>query len=99
MPSPHRKRRKRGSQFYARLDPRKWARARQAAFERDGHRCTKCGSAGALEAHHVKRLEDGGSEYDLDNILTRCRDCHVREHNPRDPETDKWREYLASVVN
>ena len=98
MPLRHRKRRKRGSQFYARLDPKRWARARHAAFERDGHRCTNCKSAGALEGHHVISLEDGGSEYDLDNILTLCRNCHLRLHNPIDPETDRWREYLAGMI-
>ena len=98
MPSPHRKRRKRGSQFYARMDPRKWARARQAVFERDGYRCRKCGSAGALEAHHVISLEDGGSEYDQDNILTTCRSCHIRLHNPVDPEIDRWKAHLAEVI-
>ena len=99
MPSPHRKRRKRGSQFYARLDPKRWARARQAAFARDMHRCTRCGSAGALEAHHKTPLEKGGDQYELDNLLTLCRDCHIREHNPRDPETDRWKEHLAKMVN
>ena len=52
---------------------------RLETLDRDGWRCQDCGKAGALEAHHVMALEDGGSNA-LGNLLTVCRDCHIKAH-------------------
>ncbi len=48
-----------------------------AVKERDGQRCTKCGSHEHLHAHHViPRQERPDLEFDLSNGLTLCRSCH-----------------------
>ena len=53
---------------------------RDAVFERDGHKCIKCGSTDKLDAHHIIDRHDminGG--YTLDNGATLCMDCHIRD--------------------
>ena len=78
---------------------RAWARARRAAFEPDGWRCTNCGQAGRLEAHHVVPLDDGGAAYDLANIRTLCRECHIDKHRrEQSPEEAAWRELAVDAV-
>ena len=76
---------------HLRLPSRPWERIRRAAFERDGFRCRACGRPGRLEAHHVKPLQKGGDPFDLDNISTRCRDCHIDLHRrQRTPAETAW---------
>ena len=57
-----------------------WRRARTAALERDGWRCRRCGRAGRLEVHHVRKLAQGGAAYNLANLETLCGDCHLGAH-------------------
>jgi 5-methylcytosine-specific restriction endonuclease McrA len=56
-----------------------WQKARAAARERDGQRCTNCGSAQDLEVHQIVPLSKGGEQFALSNLTTLCRDCHSRE--------------------
>ena len=53
---------------------------RLAVLNRDGWRCGRCGAVGRLQVHHLQALEHGGAPFDLDNLASRCRDCHIREH-------------------
>ena len=59
---------------------RAWERTRRLAFERDGWRCRRCGASGPLECHHVTSIADGGAVFDLANLETLCRRCHVGLH-------------------
>lgn len=80
------------SRHHAALDARRWARARRAALERDGWRCTACGRPGRLEVHHAEALEDGGEPYALSNLRTLCRGCHAEHHRPPvPPAVAAWR--------
>ena len=66
------------SLHHKRLNPRLWQHARRAAMERDKHRCVKCGKAGAMEVHHVTPLHESAElAYELDNLESICRDCHI----------------------
>ena len=86
------------SRLTHRLDKRRWERVRRAAFERDGWRCTRCKRPGRLEAHHVKELRDGGAAYDLANVKTLCRACHVALHRPKlSAERQAWRDVLSEI--
>ena len=67
------------SRAHARLDRRRWQATRTAAFERDHYRCTACGHPGRLEADHVVPMEKGGAPYDLGNVQTLCRGCHLKK--------------------
>ena len=68
-----------GSRHHKAISNRFWAGLRRQAFDRDGWRCQACGGAGALEAHHVVELAQGGTN-DLGNLRTLCRGCHIAAH-------------------
>ena len=58
---------------------------RLLAFERDGWRCTKCGSQENLQAHHIEPVPKGTFDpmivHRVENLQTLCADCH--QHLPR----------------
>lgn len=87
------------SNHHTALNRRRWSRTRRQAFTRDGYRCQRCGKAGKLEGHHIKRLRDGGDLYDPANVETLCRDCHIREHRPDDmtPGRAEWLDFLETL--
>lgn len=80
------------------VSSRYWERIRRRVFERDGHRCRACRKAGRLEAHHVVRLSDGGTN-DLANLRTLCRTCHIEHHRRKEmgPEKAKWANALMAL--
>ena len=86
------------SENHIKLAPRRWARAKRAAHERDRWRCTACGKAGRLEAHHEPPLREGADPFDPDGIRTLCRSCHIERHRP-DGMTPGRAEWLAFVDN
>lgn len=88
------------SKRHAALHQRRWALTRLKAFERDQWRCTNCGAAGRLEAHHEPPLPAGGDPYDVDGIITLCRNCHVRLHRAESetPGRAEWREFVAELL-
>ena len=89
------------SQHHKRLSSARWEAVRKAAFRRDGYRCQQCGKpAGRAEAHHLVDLDRGGEPYDLGNISTRCRSCHIAYHRkPLSPEREAWRVLLAEIAD
>lgn len=46
--------------------------------ERDGFKCTKCGSIEYLIVHHIDMNKKNSS---LNNLITLCRVCHGKLHN------------------
>lgn len=59
----------------------KWRKVRKQVYKRDGHECTECGASECeLHAHHLERPINGGPKFDLDNLVTLCRDCHMNRH-------------------
>lgn len=53
-------------------------------FTRDGFKCTNCGTANDIQAHHIKHWKDNKRErYEVSNGLTLCRKCHLEAHNGR----------------
>ena len=94
--------RRRVSRAHSGLNRRRWATVRRMVLDRDGWRCQQCGRAGKLEVDHVRALEDGGDPYDMENLQTLCRSCHVRKtagenrtRCPVSPEVQAWRDLLA----
>ena len=52
-----------------------------AVKERDGQLCQGCGSVKNLHAHHIKpRAMFPDLSLDLNNGITLCKECHVKEH-------------------
>lgn len=62
-------------------DPR-WQRVRLEVFQRDGWRCTRCGSGEkTLHVHHKRYLPGRWPwEYPTDLLATLCEVCHGDEH-------------------
>ena len=89
----------RGSRLHAYLNRRRLDKVRRAAFERDGWRCVDCGRPGRLEAHHVTPLHKGGAPYDLDNLKTLCRSCHIEQHRRQlTPGEAAWRALVDDLL-
>ena len=91
----------RGSKLHRRLNKHKWARVRLQVFERDGWRCCICGGAGGLECDHIIAQHRGGDPYQLNNLQTLCRACHIieksrGERERPDPGRAAWRALLRS---
>ena len=60
-----------------------------ACFERDGYKCTNCGSENMLIPHHID--ESGQTDNPnnaMNNLITLCRSCHIKIH----PPTGRWPE-------
>lgn len=57
----------------------KWRLARTATFKRDNYTCICCGATrGAyLNAHHILKRKLVRDIYDLNNLVTLCRECHL----------------------
>ena len=60
------------------LDSDIWKKKRRERIEKDGFKCSVCGSAKNLNVHHIT-YERLGRE-DLEDLVTLCRDCHSRLH-------------------
>jgi 5-methylcytosine-specific restriction endonuclease McrA len=50
---------------------------RRKIFERDGNQCVWCGATAELQLDHVIPICKGGSDLDVDNFQTLCRDCNA----------------------
>ena len=56
-----------------------WTDLRLRAFERDKHKCVKCGKeskAEGLVGDHIIPIALGGEEWDINNVQTLCIDCN-----------------------
>ena len=55
---------------------------RVSVFERDDYTCQHCGQIGGeLNAHHIKQWALHPKErLNIDNGLTLCKECHIKEH-------------------
>ena len=58
----------------------RWAKVRREVLDRDSWRCQECGKPGRLEVHHIRALEHGGKRFDDKNLITICREHHIRIH-------------------
>ena len=79
-----------------------WRVVRLKALDRDNWTCRKCGGRGRLEVDHIQPLEDGGELYDLSNLMSLCKKCHIsktrldyRARHPVEPGVTAWRELVA----
>ncbi len=74
-----------------------WERIRRQALDRDGWRCCRCGKAGRLEVHHLRRLIDGGDN-SLPNLESLCIACHLAIHRkPVSSARSDWDQLAAAL--
>ena len=75
-------------------DPR-WKAKRLEILERDGNKCTNCGTTSGLQVHHkVYENDIFPWEYRDDDLITLCTGCHKIYHQQ---EGNKYRSYYAGV--
>jgi 5-methylcytosine-specific restriction protein A len=84
------------------INRKRWERVRVKAKERDGWKCTQCGSMRSLEVDHIKPIADGGEMYNLENLSTKCRICHRAKSKLENivsiPERDRLYQVLERVL-
>ena len=62
-----------------------------------------CGKHGWLECDHVVPLKNGGDPWNMDNLQTLDKHCHVKktreENSPflRNPVTKRWRAFVSEL--
>lgn len=71
---------------------------RSLVFKRDNYTCVECGGRNNIHAHHIKTVREILEEnniktifeakhckelWDIDNGMTLCRQCHLKEHQKR----------------
>lgn len=88
---------------HRKLDRKRWGAVRRLVLIRDDYRCVKCGKAGRLEVDHIRPLRRGGAPWDLTNLQTLCRACHIaktRRENERKPTPaqDAWQKAVGDLL-
>lgn len=60
----------------------RYKKHRQAVLERDGYKCTMCGSTDNLEIHHIHEFcEHPELVFEISNTITLCHNCHQTTDN------------------
>ncbi len=59
-----------------------WKAIRQQVLARAGWRCQVCGVRRRLDVHHMVKRSQGGSDFDLDQLVALCRWCHDQTDAP-----------------
>ena len=64
---------------------------KEAVFERDGHRCVRCGSTKRLSPSHIyPKGKYRKLEFEPTNILTLCYACHLHFWHKNPVEAWEW---------
>ena len=71
-----------GSEYYLQqLKNPKWIAKSRKVRDRDGNKCTVCGSTKNLQVHHTYYVSGFDAwEYPIKDLLTVCKDCHHDYH-------------------
>lgn len=74
------------STYYQKLKSPQWQRKRLEIMERDDFTCRSCGSKEkTLNVHHKTYRKNADPwDYDNDNFITYCEDCHGKWHEEKD---------------
>ena len=57
-----------------------WITLQRAIVKRDGKKCMACKSQKELNVHHIFPIAFGGMEFDAENCITLCKECHKKAH-------------------
>jgi 5-methylcytosine-specific restriction endonuclease McrA len=63
--------------------------ARQVVFQRDGHKCARCGKSENIQWCHVNSRRYLSTRWMLENSLAMCAGCHLLWHH-RPTEAAEW---------
>jgi 5-methylcytosine-specific restriction protein A len=87
---------KKKARYAAHLRSPSFRALRKQAFERDGYRCVDCGGSEKLEADH--RTYARVPNELLEDLETRCKDCHLRRHALQGKKVGRNPEHIAPIV-
>jgi len=59
-------------------ETKRWKVTAAKALERDNGECQFCFTDDQLVVHHIHPVNDGGAKYDINNLVTLCRSCHMK---------------------
>src|SRR3989442_2617452 len=59
-----------------------WIDIREQVLARASWRCQACGVRRRLDVHHVVKRSQGGSDFDLNQLVALCRWCHEQTDAP-----------------
>ena len=81
----------------------KWKAVRQKVFKRDNYRCVECGKYGRVECDHKIPIAKGGAVFDMKNLRTLCRGCHVQlsaagNRKTVGPEIQAWQRFVNEMI-
>jgi hypothetical protein len=62
--------------------PAEWAVISDHVLARSRWTCQACGVRTGLEVHHVQKRSQGGSDFDLDQLVALCHACHAQTDAP-----------------
>ena len=84
------------------LDRPRWGRVRKQVLDAANWRCARCGKYGN-EVDHRTALRNGGAPYDMDNLQTLCRGCHIEKtraenRRPPTPQEAEWAAFVAELL-
>lgn len=67
-----------------------WKEIVKTVFERDNFICQRCGKQNrTIHAHHIKSWADyPNNRFDLDNLVTICKECHHWIHSKKNTKMD-----------
>lgn len=63
------------------LNSDQWKEIRDKVLHRDGNKCIKCGSSKNLQVHHNTYDNIYNEAENLDDLITLCSKCHMKEHD------------------
>lgn len=67
--------------YRAYLLSKEWKEIREIILERDGYRCSKCGSERNLEIHHLNYKHIFFEKFFQEDLITLCEKCHKKIHD------------------
>ena len=76
----------------------RWLRLRAQALRRDHYECQWCAAEGkvvpATTVHHILPADEQPDKaYDLDNLVSLCRECHEAYHGRARQEDERFPEW------
>jgi hypothetical protein len=84
----------------------KWKKVRKQCFERDNYTCNLCNKKGNvyINAHHVINRHVCEDKFDINNLVTLCRECHLYITNIEMTERyikykEKFNLYIQQISN
>lgn len=68
----------------------RWQKLRHKVLERDGFKCTCCGSTENLSVHHVEYEDFIPWNTSMKYLITLCSSCHYKQHSNKNNDYEEF---------